>query len=203
MFDFNNLSGVNEMKTNESEGHPDANLPNLSEENHTFLLNVAREAIINHVKGNRYSPPHYTDEKLKQNFGAFVTLKIRGQLRGCIGNLESDYPLPENVAELAVKSATMDPRFPPIGPAEVDHLEIEISILGPLVQVRNIEEIVIGRDGLVIEMAGRHGLLLPQVATEHGLDVKEFLAQTCLKAMLAPDSWKRGANIFRFAAEVF
>ena len=189
------------MEKHDSESRPE--LPNLNEENRGFLKSVAREAIERHVKGQPPGRLLYENQSLKQGWGAFVTLKVRGNLRGCIGTIESQRPLPETVAELAIKSATYDPRFPPVGPAELDSLELEISILGPLREVHDINEIQIGRDGLIIESFGRHGLLLPQVATEHGLNLQAFLAQTCLKAGLPPDTWKHGAKIFRFAAEVF
>jgi len=191
------------MVSKEPESQSEEILPNLSDENRTFLKSVAREAIESYVKGERPRRLLVKDPALSQKYGAFVTLKIRGNLRGCIGAIVSDKPLPETIAELAVKSASHDPRFPPVGPAELNDLELEISILGPLVEVRDISEIKIGRDGLLIEHYGRHGLLLPQVATEHGLDLQSFLAQTCLKAGLPMDSWKHGARIFRFAAEVF
>ena len=181
----------------------DEYLPHLSDDNKRFLLTVAREAVENHVKSLPVNRLLYYDTALKQGWGAFVTLKIRGNLRGCIGTITSNKPIPETIAELAVKSAAHDPRFPPIGPAELEELGVEISILGPIREVHNIDEIQVGRDGLVIEYYGRHGLLLPQVATEHGLDLHEFLAQTCLKAGLPQDSWKHGARIFRFSAEVF
>lgn len=178
-------------------------LPNLSDDNKRFLLTVARDAVENHVKGLPLNRLLYTDSVLKHGWGAFVTLKVRGNLRGCIGTITSNKPVPETIAELAVKSAAHDPRFPPMGPAELDELSVEISILGPIREVTKIDEIQVGRDGLVIEYYGRHGLLLPQVATEHGLNLQEFLAQTCLKAGLPQDAWKHGARIFRFSAEVF
>lgn len=178
-------------------------LPGLSEENRRFLKAVAREAVEDHVHGRPPQRLLYHDPVLKERWGAFVTLRVSGQLRGCIGNIQSDQPLPETIAELAIKSASFDPRFPPVGPAELEHLSIDISILGSLKDVEDTSEIVIGKHGLVIEQGGRHGLLLPQVATEHALDVPSFLSQTCLKAGLPPDSWKHGANIYRFSAEVF
>jgi AmmeMemoRadiSam system protein A len=178
-------------------------LPKLSEENKEFLKRTAIDAVRRQAMGKPQAIPEYDDAVLRERWGVFVTLKVHGELRGCIGNIMSDRPLPETVAEMAVKSASVDPRFPPIGPAELDYLDVDISVLGPLVEVRDTKEIRIGRDGLVIEMAGRHGLLLPQVATEHGLNVEEFLAQTCIKAGLPPDSWRHGAGIYRFAAEVF
>jgi AmmeMemoRadiSam system protein A len=178
-------------------------LPLLSDENKKYLLSVARDTINRYIKGEPPATLKYDDPALKEEWGAFVTLKIDGELRGCIGSIGSYDPLPETVAELAIKSATSDPRFPPLSPSELDHIDLEISVLGPLEEVSDISEIVIGRDGLEIEYRGRRGLLLPQVATEYNLDVLSFLAQTCLKAGLPPDAWKFGAKIYKFPAVVF
>lgn len=204
------ISGL-DLQESESYAQPDskkdepgqAELPSLSDENKKFLRIVAREAIENYVKGKPPARLLYDDPKLKGKWGAFVTLKVKGNLRGCIGNISSDRPLPETIAELAIKSASYDPRFPPVGPAELDDLELEISILSNIYEVSDISEIEIGRDGLIIEQHGRRGLLLPQVATEHHLDVPSFLSQTCVKAGLHPDSWKHGARIYRFSALIF
>jgi AmmeMemoRadiSam system protein A len=191
------------MTNNESCDIPDGELPGLKEDNRVYLKKIAREAVENYIHGKPAARPVYEDKIFNFCAGAFVTLKVNGNLRGCIGTIVSDKPIPETIAGLAVKSASSDPRFPPIGPAELPGLDIEISILGPLKEVVKIDEIKIGRDGLVIEYFGRHGLLLPQVATEHGLDLLGFLSQTCLKAGLPPDAWKKGARIYRFTAEVF
>jgi AmmeMemoRadiSam system protein A len=191
------------MSTDEASPKIDPGLPGLSEENREYLREVALEAVVRQVNGDRPPKLIYTDPILKQHYGIFVTLKTAGNLRGCIGIIASDKPLPETVAEFAVRSASFDPRFAPIGPAELSRLEIDISILGEMVPVTDLSEIKIGRDGLVIEQGMRRGLLLPQVATEHGLDVPMFLSQTCIKAGLPPDAWRHGARIFRFPAEVF
>ncbi len=192
-----------QMESEDTATRSQDDLPNLGEENRRFLKTVAREAVERHVRGQELERPLYDDPRLKKEWGAFVTLKIGGLLRGCIGNIVSDQPLPETIAELAVKSASSDPRFPPIGPAELESLDIDISVMGPLQEVKDIGEIVIGRDGLVIEKGLNRGLLLPQVASEHGFDVPTFLSQTCLKAGLPLDAWKKGARIYRFPAEVF
>jgi AmmeMemoRadiSam system protein A len=192
---------MNEEKVNSKE--QSGELPDLSEESRRFLKEVAMEAVKRQAFGEMPQKLLYEDPKLRGRWGVFVTLKSRGELRGCIGNLMSDRPLPETVAEMAVKSASMDPRFPPLGPAEIDSVEVDISILGDMEEVKDINNIKIGRDGLLIEQGGRHGLLLPQVATEHNLDVPAFLSQTCLKAGLPPDAWQHGAKIYKFSAEVF
>jgi AmmeMemoRadiSam system protein A len=181
----------------------DPELPNLSEDNRRFLKTIARESIESYVLGRQPKRNIVDDPALKAQLGAFVTLKSHGDLRGCIGAIFADKPLVDTIAELAIKSAAYDPRFAPVGPAELDDLDLEISILGHVKQVHDINEIKIGRDGLIIEQGHHRGLLLPQVATEHHLDLYNFLAQTCLKAGLPMDSWQHGAKIFRFSAEVF
>jgi len=183
-------------------GHDDE-LPGLTDDHRGLLKRVAHEAVERQVEDQPQQRLLYDDPVLKKGWGVFVTLRVHGELRGCIGTLMTDRPLPETVAEMAIKSASLDPRFPPIGPAELKDLDVDISVLGPLSEVRDTSEIVIGRHGLVIEQGGRHGLLLPQVATEHNLGVEAFLSQTCLKAGLPPDAWKRGAGIYKFSAEVF
>jgi uncharacterized protein (TIGR00296 family) len=107
------------------------------------------------------------------------------------------------VPRCAVAAGTTDPRFPPITPQELDELDIEISLLGPLEPVAGPQDIQIGRHGLVVEQGWQRGLLLPQVATEWQWDAETFLAHTCHKAGLPRDAWKHGAQVFRFEAEVF
>jgi len=178
-------------------------LPGLNEVQKQYLLNLARESVSRTVQREPKSRPEYSDESLKGNYGAFVTLKVHGELRGCIGSIVSDQPIPETIAAMAVKSATTDPRFPPIGPSELNELSFDISILGPLTEVKDISEIEIGVHGLVIEQGYRRGLLLPQVATENNMDVEAFLGHTCMKAGLPDDAWRKNATILKFAAEVF
>ena len=181
----------------------DDGLPGLSGVQHEYLLQLARDAVVRTVQREPHLIPEYTDNALAANYGAFVTLKIRGELRGCIGSIVSAKPIPETIADMAVKSATTDPRFPPIGPSEINELEFDISILGPLSEVKEISEIKIGLHGLVIEQGYKRGLLLPQVATENKMDVETFLGHTCMKAGLPDDAWRKGATILKFAAEVF
>jgi AmmeMemoRadiSam system protein A len=193
---------MTEDEKSPAAGHEDE-LPGLTDDHRGLLKRIAHEAVQRQVEDLPQQRFLYEDPVLKRGWGVFVTLKVRGELRGCIGTLMTDRSLPETVAEMAIKSASLDPRFPPIGPAELKDLDIDISILGPLTEVKDKSEIIIGRHGLVIEHGGRHGLLLPQVATEHNLGVEAFLSQTCLKAGLPPDAWKRGARISKFSAEVF
>jgi len=137
--------------------------------------------------------------------GGFVTIRRAGELRGCIGSLETDRPIGEVVERCAASAASEDPRFPPVQPAELGAIEVEISVLGPLETVDPVDpaRIVVGRDGLVVEQGPRRGLLLPQVATEWGWDAETFLGRACLKAGLPREAWRTGARVFRFEALVF
>lgn len=173
-----------------------------SDHDRQLLLRLAREALAAHVG---VAPAHVAGETpvLMQLAGAFVTLHNHGELRGCIGHVEPNQPLGTVVPRCAIAAGTTDPRFPPITPTELEQLDIEISLLGPLEPIAGPEEIEIGRHGLVVEIGWQRGLLLPQVATEWRWDAETFLAQTCHKAGLARDAWKQGAKIWRFEAEVF
>ncbi len=180
----------------------------LGEREHAELLRIARATVARFLKGEQ--PPKVEADKLPaalRNDGAcFVTLENRGQLRGCIGNMEATGPLYEAVIRNAV-SACQDRRFVsnPVTAAELDQLHIEISYLTPMKRVVNTDEIVVGQHGLLISLGPRQrGVLLPQVAYERGWTRTEFLAQTCRKARLPLDAWKRPeAEIYSFEAEVF
>jgi AmmeMemoRadiSam system protein A len=167
-----------------------------------LLLALARDAIASCV--NRTAAPQPPDcPAALEMGGAFVSLHRDDSLRGCIGHIEPDLPRGIVVARCAVQACSADPRFPPVTVGELGYLHIELSLLGPLEPFTDIEEIEIGRHGLVVEDGWNRGLLLPQVATELGWDREAFLVQTCRKAGLAHDAWRRGARLWRFAAEVF
>jgi AmmeMemoRadiSam system protein A len=135
--------------------------------------------------------------------GAFVTLHLHGQLRGCIGRVDSLDPLASVVASCAVSAALHDTRFKPVDAEEVPGLEIEISVLLEMLPIA-ASEIVPGVHGLIVSRGGRRGLLLPQVATEHNWDSQRFLEEACVKAGLPRDSWVLpGTRIEAFTAEVF
>ncbi len=171
------------------------------------LLQIARDAITAHVTGGVRA---VADPSGPVNFdarrgGVFVSLHRHGELRGCIGHIESDAPLTRVVAQCAVAACSADPRFPAVTRGEVDEIEIELSLLGPLEPAAGPADVEVGRHGLLVEMGRQRGLLLPQVATEWRWDAATFLAQTCRKAGLAEDAWQRGAavKVWRFEAEVF
>jgi AmmeMemoRadiSam system protein A len=175
----------------------------LTDTQKTALLRVAREAIATHLIAA--GPVLVAGEALPGASGVFVTIKRRGELRGCLGVLELRDTLAEEVARCARDSASRDPRFPPMRAEEIDDASIEISVLGPLEPIDPLAEaaIEIGRHGLVVEQGRRRGLLLPQVAVEWGWAREQFLRQTCRKAGLPEDAWRNGAEIFRFEADVF
>ena len=135
--------------------------------------------------------------------GAFVTIRIKGQLRGCIGYPEPELPLMDVIERCAVSAAISDPRFPALSVAEWSDIHLEVSVLGPIEPVTDIGDVVVGRDGLIVEFGRRRGLLLPQVAIEWNWTAAEFASQTCVKAGLPGDAWQKGAKLFRFEAEVF
>jgi AmmeMemoRadiSam system protein A len=169
------------------------------------LLTLARESIATVFAGKR---PELTsdafDEELRRPAGAFVTLTQGEDLRGCIGSIEPVAPLYVAVSQSAINAAFRDPRFHPLSSEELPGIHVEISVMGPIERVVEIEEIVVGRDGLIIRRGGNAGLLLPQVATDYGWDREMFLQQTCYKAGLPRDSWREaGTTIEKFAAEVF
>jgi len=167
------------------------------------LVEIARDAVAEHVAGRTGGTPRVED--LPEASGAFVTLKKKGELRGCIGTLECRAPLAEEVARVAVCAAREDPRFEPVRASELDEIDVEVSVLGPLEEIDPFDPaaIVVGVHGLVVERGYRRGLLLPQVATELNWDREAFIAHTCLKAGLPADAWRSGAKVYRFAAEVF
>jgi AmmeMemoRadiSam system protein A len=178
----------------------------LTQEQRRRLLQIARESIAAVLEGRRYEiDPAQLDEDLKRPSGAFVTLHgADTELRGCIGSIQAVAPLCEAVASNAVHAAFRDPRFYPLRKDEFDGIQLEISVMSPIEEVRSVEEIEVGRDGLIIRRGSRAGLLLPQVASEYGWDRETFLAQTCVKAGLPPDAWRSPeTRIERFSAEVF
>jgi len=141
--------------------------------------------------------------RLAEPGGAFVTIHVGGDLRGCIGYIESPFPLGQVVTEVAEKAALEDPRFPPMSEEELKDASIEVSVLSPLRKITDIGEIQVGTHGILLELGRRRGLLLPQVATEQGWDRLTFLQNTARKAGLPRESWSDpGASIYIFSADI-
>ncbi|MEP0845583.1 MAG: AmmeMemoRadiSam system protein A [Phycisphaerae bacterium] len=136
--------------------------------------------------------------------GVFVTLWKAGRLRGCMGTLDASLPLAEALRDAALSAATRDPRFPPVAPDELAELKIEVSVLSAPQAMRSIDDLVIGRHGVLVRRGSRRGLFLPKVATDHHLSREEFLERCCTeKAGLPPDAWRDGqTEVLLFTAEV-
>jgi len=174
-------------------------------------VRLARTAIKECLGNGRQIKPENLPDVFKEKRGVFVTLnkkKERKELRGCIGRPYPVLPLGEAIILSAINAASEDPRFYPVELGEIGDIFIEVTILTVPKRIkakpREIpEKIVIGRDGLIVSMNRSSGLLLPQVAVEHGFDSTEFLCQTCIKAGLMPDAWLEGAEVYCFEGQIF
>lgn len=174
----------------------------LTDTEQQLLLLLARRALVEGVQSGRLSEIEKPAGAPEEKCGAFVTLHKLGRLRGCVGYIESPKPLFQTVRECALAAALHDARFDPVEPQELSFIHLDISVLSPLEDIR-LEQIVIGRHGLLVSRGFQHGLLLPQVAVEWKWDAETFLKETCRKAGLSEDEWRRGARIQGFTAQVF
>ncbi len=169
----------------------------------TLLLEVARLAVTAAVERGEIPGELPRDADLKDFGGAFVTLRRRGRLRGCIGQIVSGESLVEVVAYCAKAAALEDPRFDPIRPHELAEVEIELSVLSRLEEIAP-ERIEAGKHGLMVSQGWRRGVLLPQVAIEFQWTAERLLEETCVKAGFERDAWKdRATRIQGFTAEIF
>jgi AmmeMemoRadiSam system protein A len=171
------------------------------------LLKVARDTAEAVVAGGALPKPESDDPQLNAHCGCFVTLKNHEELRGCIGQFISDKPLIKLIVDMATASATSDPRFlgNPIIPAEVEELDIEISVLSPLKKTNDPLSLRLGIDGIYIKSGCVSGCFLPQVATETSWNKEQFLSYCCAhKAGLPANAWKDPkTEVYLFTAEVF
>ena len=176
-----------------------------------YLVKTAKESIEYYLKNNEImeKPSDYPIE-LDDELGVFVTLNKNKNLRGCIGYPEPVKPVLDAVIDVSISAAFNDPRFNPISEDEFENLDFEVTVLTKpeLIPVAHpnqyLEEIKIGRDGLIIQKGFAKGLLLPQVAIENSFDVEEFLEQTCMKAGISSDSWMdESCDVFKFQGQIF
>ncbi len=175
----------------------------LTENDGKALLAIAREAIRHCVQNQTYHPAPREEKALNKRSGCFVTIKQNGQLRGCIGNFQAREPLFKEVADMAMASASQDPRFAPMREDELADFKLEITVLSPLVKIDDTSVIEIGKHGIYIEKDFHRGVLLPQVATDYGWDRETFLCQTCIKAGLPADAWRsQDADIYIFSGQI-
>jgi len=175
----------------------------LSPAERAALLGIARGAVLAHL-GLAPIPALPASGPLAEPRGAFVTLHVGGDLRGCIGTFRAQGSLAATVAKMAVAAAAEDPRFRSIGPGDVAELRVAVSALEPPRPVADPLGVRIGAEGLVVKKGWSRGTLLPKVAVEQGWDAEAFLRHTCLKAGLPPTAWREpGCEIEAFEAEEF
>lgn len=174
----------------------------LTPEEADLILGLARRAVREAVEGNGCAAGEENGRPLLQDRrDVFVTLRLRGELRGCLGTWGASRTLFENLLQAARGAAREDPRFPPVGPDELHGLRIEVTLLDPPFAIPGPEAIEVGRHGISVSHRSGRGLLLPQVAIEHRLDAVAFLGMACRKAGLPFDAWRRGARIEAFTAQ--
>jgi AmmeMemoRadiSam system protein B/AmmeMemoRadiSam system protein A len=178
--------------------------PDITPGRRTTLLSLARATIGQYLAEGTVPDFHTDDPELQRPLGAFVTLKARGQLRGCIGHLRGDRPLHTTVQAMAVAAATEDPRFPPLTRDEPADVHIEISVLSPLRRLEDVADIEVGVHGLLLDYRGQQGVFLPQVPVEQGWDRGQYLDHLCQKAGLFAGCWRdEAAVLYTFTAVVF
>ena len=184
---------------------PDEGVEALSLVQKKKLLNIARNTIETFVKTGKAPDVKSTDARLNEIQGAFVTIRKHGALRGCIGSIIGQEPLYETVRDMAVAASSKDPRFTPLTMAELNGIDLEISVLSKPRQVKDPSEIQLGKHGVIVSAGNHQGIFLPQVATETGWSKEEFLSQLCSqKAGLPPDAWKDpNTALYVFTADVF
>jgi AmmeMemoRadiSam system protein A len=176
----------------------------LTDEEKQQLLELARKTISHKLQHGKAEDCQAVEGNLAEPCGAFVSLHMHGNLRGCIGTFVSQRPLVNTIQEMAVSASQRDPRFPSMTPEELKDVDIEISVLSPLKEISDVSEIEVGRHGIYITKGFYSGVLLPQVASEYGWDRDTFLEHTCTKAGLPPNAWKeKGTKIEIFEAQVF
>ncbi len=178
-------------------------MPSLSEAERRAALELARKAVVEAVSHHKLPEPIAREGIFSERRGVFVTLQVRGRLQGCIGVTEPSEPLGEAIVRCAVSAALEDPRFAPMKEAQLEEMDIEISLLSPLEPILP-QAIEIGRHGLLIVLHAQRGILLPQVAIEHRFTSEQFLEETCRKAGLRREAWKDPeTRLFGFTCEVF
>lgn len=190
------LSAVNRQLSSSSS-------TTLSADDHAALTRFAHRALQMFLGGEVTPLPRGFSTAASAERGVFVSLYNKGDLRGCVGHIQDDKPLARAVGEMALAAALDDFRFPPVGFEELANISVEISALTEPRPIKSADEIVPGRDGVIIHKGGRQGVFLPKVATEKGWDTPTLLEHLSTKAGLPAADWKKGAELLTFQAEVF
>ena len=177
----------------------------LTKEEGKKLLGLSRDTLVSYISKGEVSRISFKDARLNEKRGVFVTLRKNGNLRGCIGYIEGREPLAEAVKKMTIASSTEDPRFPQVSKKELKDIKIEISVLSKLKRVKNADDIILGKHGVIVKKGFNSGVFLPQVATETGWSKEEFMNHLCEdKAGLPRSSWKDGeTEIYTFTAQIF
>ena len=175
----------------------------LTDADKAALLKLARSTVERYLTTGTFPLPRPSSPALRSMQGAFVTIKKKGDLRGCIGHMAEDMPLAQVVGRMALAAAFEDTRFTPVRAEELASLEYEISVLTPMKPAPGVGSIVVGRDGVVIQKGGRSAVFLPQVAPEQGWSREEMLGHLCEKAGLDAGCWRSGCKFLTFQAIVF
>jgi len=181
--------------------------PILSEAEQKTLLTLSRDVLEGITKDHSFKPDlskYDLTPNLKQNSRLFVTLTEKGELRGCIGHVEAIMPIYQGVIDNTFSAAFRDSRFPPVRSSDVPDIRIEISINTPQRLIKDVNQIEIGKHGLIIEKGFHRGLLLPQVPVEWKWDLDEFLKGICRKAGLPDGAWKDpDTKLYIYSSQVF
>ncbi len=177
--------------------------PELSEAEEETLFEIANDTlawcVLGHYGTFDFDKYSITD-KLKIKRATFVTLKINGQLRGCIGSLTPISPLYHSVHENAANAAMRDPRFTPVTNNELPYLQIQVSVLSPITPIPNLEKFQLGKQGIILTKGSHSAVFLPEVATEQGWNLEQMMTALSQKAGLPPDGWKSGASFEVFTS---
>jgi AmmeMemoRadiSam system protein A len=170
-----------------------------------FILTMCRKILDEYIITRKYTIVEPVPPLLKEKLGLFVTLKKHGELRGCIGYIQPVTSLERALYEMTIASATQDSRFPPVTPAELKEIRLEVSILTPLRRIEDPDTIVMGKHGVYVKRGFRSGVFLPQVATETGWDRETFLRNLCRgKACIHPEAWRDpDTELYVFTVEHF
>jgi len=178
-------------------------MPFPSEPERQNMLRLARQAVVDAVSRGQLSDKIAKDGPLAEPRGVFVTLRLMSRLRGCIGVIEGDEPLGESIVRCAASAALQDPRFAPLRLEDLAELQVEISLLSPPAAI-DPGQVEVGRHGLLVSRGTQRGLLLPQVAVEHGLTREQFLDEACRKALLPREAWRDPeTQVLGFTCDVF
>ena len=198
---YNSIVFTRRAKASDS-GLQEEHIFHFSDEEKKAMISTARAAIYSSL-GLDFDGDDTPVGILKEKgYGVFVTLRMGGRLRGCIGRFTSDDALASTIRAMALSAAFSDPRFPSLSRKEAPGVEIEVSVLSPLKKIDSIEEFKLGRDGIYMVKGGRHGTFLPEVAEETGWTTEEFLGHCARdKAGIGWDGWK-DAELYTYQAEV-